>query len=59
MLINERASSGADSSFIAKYGEFTVLTMLWIEWNQYVINSSIMITTEVKTLVENMRILKS
>ncbi len=58
VLVNERASSGGDSSFIAKYGEFTVLTMIWIEENQYFINSPTLITAEVKILVENMKILE-
>jgi hypothetical protein len=56
--VNERASSGGDSSFIAKYGEFTLLTMIWIEGNQYFINSPTLITADVKILVENMRILE-
>ena len=54
VLVNERASSGGDSSFIAKYGEYTLLTMIWIEMNQYLVNSPTLITAEVKVLVENM-----
>ena len=58
VLINERASSGGDSSFIAKYGEFTLLTMIWIGGNVYFINSPTLITAEVIILVENVRILE-
>ena len=58
VLVNERASSGGDSSFIAKYGDFTLLTMIWIEGNVYFINSPTLITAEVIILVENMRILE-
>lgn len=57
VLINERASSGSELSFIAKYGEYTLLTMVWIEENQYFINSPTLITDEVKILVENMECL--
>lgn len=57
VLINERASSGGELSFIAKYGEYTLLTMVWIEENQYFINSPTLITDEVKILVENMELL--
>ncbi len=55
VLVNERASSGGESSFIAKYGEYTLLTMIWIEGNNYFINSPTLITAEVIILVENMR----
>ncbi|TFG23954.1 MAG: hypothetical protein EU533_02630 [Promethearchaeota archaeon] len=54
MLLNEEASSGGESSFVDKYGEFTVLTMLWIESCQYMINSPNLTPEEVITLVENM-----
>jgi len=57
VLVNERASSGGDSSFIAKYGEFTLLTMIWIEGNTYIINSPTLITDEITVLAENMRLL--
>lgn len=57
VLINERASSGGEISFIAKYGEYTYLTMVWIEENQYLINSPTLITEEVKILVGNMEAL--
>ena len=57
VLVNERASSGTDSSFIAKYGEYTLLTMIWIEGNQYIINSPTLITDEVIVLAENMSLI--
>lgn len=54
MLVNERASSGGDSSFIEKYGDYTLLTMIWIEMNQYIINSPTLVTKEIIVLTENM-----
>ncbi|TKJ20919.1 MAG: hypothetical protein CEE42_14440 [Promethearchaeota archaeon Loki_b31] len=57
VLVNERASSGGESSFIAKYGEYTLLTMVWIEENQYFIVSPTLTTAEVKVLVENMSLM--
>ncbi len=57
VLVNERASSGGDSSFIAKYGEYTLLTMIWIEGNTYIINSPTLITDEITVLAENMRLI--
>jgi len=57
VLVYERASSGGESSFIAKYGEYTLLTMIWIEGNQYFINSPTLTTAEVKVLVENMSLM--
>lgn len=57
VLVYERASSGGESSFIAKYGEYTLLTMIWIEGNQYCINSPTLTTAEVKVLVENMSLM--
>jgi len=55
VFVNERASSGGESSFIAKYGEYTLLTIVWIEMNQYMINSPTLVTDEVMVLTENMR----
>jgi len=54
IFVYERASSGSESSFIAKYGEFTTLTLVWIEKNQYSINSPTLNTDEVLILTENM-----
>jgi hypothetical protein len=55
LLVNEKASSGGDSSFIAKYGDYTVFTMLWIQNNQYYINSPTFTFSDVVSLVENMQ----
>ena len=57
VLVYERASSGGESSFIAKHGEYTLLTMVWIEENQYLIVSPTLTTAEVKVLVENMSLI--
>ena len=54
VLLNEKASSGGESSFIDKYGEFTVLTMLWIKGIAYSINSPLLIPEQVINLVESM-----
>lgn len=54
VFINERASSGSDSSFIAKFGEYTTITLVWIEMNQYLINSPTLYTNEILILTENM-----
>ncbi len=54
VLVNEKASSGSEASFIAKYGEYTVLTIVWIEEIQYVINSPNLTTTNIITLVQEM-----
>jgi len=58
MLLNEEACSGGESSFIEKYGEYTVLTMLWIESCAYTINSPLLIPDQVINLVENMSLLE-
>lgn len=55
LLVNEKASSGADSSTIAKWGEYTVFTTLWIQDNQYYINSPTFTFSDVVNLVENMK----
>lgn len=55
LLVNEKASAGEESSFIAKYGEYTVLTMLWIQNTQFYINSPTYTLLDVITLVENMQ----
>ncbi|TFG23272.1 MAG: hypothetical protein EU533_03325 [Promethearchaeota archaeon] len=54
VLLNEKASSGGESSFIDKYGEFTVLTMLWIKGIAYSINSPTLNSSQVISLIENM-----
>jgi hypothetical protein len=55
VLVNEKASTGGDSSAIAKWGEYTVIAMSWIQNNEYLINCPIFTFSDVVTLVENMQ----
>ncbi len=55
LVVHEKASSGGESSFVAKWGEFTVLTELWIQDNAYCINSPTFTFSDVVSLVENMQ----
>lgn len=57
VLVNEKAYSGGESSFKAKYGDYTVLTSVWIEEHQYLINSPTLELNEVTSLVTSMSFL--
>ena len=59
VLINEKAFSGGESEFTQKYGDFTLLTKLWLDGNEYTINAPTLQRDDVIELVRNMRVLIS
>ncbi len=57
VYINERANSGGNEEFIAKYGDYTLLVMSWIEGCAYTMNCPTITKNQATDLIESMELM--